>query len=87
METTTTNNKGLGEFLGRYWSILLWIVTGVFAAGGLYSQFSALESHVLTIEGRLDKKVRVINDLEARIQELEKKEAYLEGFTEGRRSK
>lgn len=85
MERTT--NKGIGEFLGRYWSILLWVVTGVFAAGGLYSQFSALETQVYNIEERLGKKVVIINQLEARIQELEKKEAYLEGYTNGRESK
>lgn len=74
--------NSLVSFLSKYWSIMLWIVTAIFAAGGLYAEFSAMEARVEVIEKRLDKKIQTLNTIEGRIIELEKREAYLEGYTD-----
>lgn len=78
-------STNLSEFMGKYWSILLWFAGAVFPAGGLYSQFSSLEMEVETLNDRLDKKIVVINQLEERIIELEKQEAYLQGYTDAKK--
>lgn len=66
-------------FITKYWGVLLWIVTAIFAAGGLYSQFAAMSER----QNVMSDKIRELNKLESRIIELEKRESYLEGFKDG----
>lgn len=66
-------------FVSRYWGVLLWIVTAIFAAGGLYSQFAAMDER----QNVMDKQIQELKELEVRIIELEKRESYLEGFKDG----
>lgn len=48
------------------------ILTLIFLAGMAYAEFKIMQLEIDTIEDRLDKKIKIINDLEDRIIELEK---------------
>jgi len=51
---------------------LIHILTLIFLAGMAYAEFKIMQMEINTIEDRLDKKIKIINDLEDRIIELEK---------------
>ena len=51
---------------------LIHILTLIFLAGMAYAEFKIMQLEIDTIEDRLDKKIKIINDLEDRIIELEK---------------
>ena len=48
-------------------SNLIWIIGLVFASGVVYSEFKTLHQQVNTLEQRLEKKIIIINELEAEI--------------------
>ena len=51
---------------------LIHILTLIFLAGMAYAEFKIMQMEIDTIEDRLNKKIKIINDLEDRIIELEK---------------
>ena len=51
---------------------LIHILTLIFLAGMAYAEFKIMQMEIDTIEDRLDKKIKIISDLEDRIIELEK---------------
>ena len=51
---------------------LIHILTLIFLAGMAYAEFKIMQMEIDTIEERLEKKIKIINDLEDRIIELEK---------------
>ena len=51
---------------------LIHILTLIFLAGMAYAEFKIMQMEIDTIEERLDKKIKIINNLEDRIIELEK---------------
>ena len=48
------------------------IMIGIFSLGGIYSRFLIMENDIEVIEHRLEKKVKLINELDKRIDNLEK---------------
>lgn len=48
------------------------IILVIFAAGGLYSEFRMMRAQLETIEQRLDKKIKMINEHDKRLYKLEK---------------
>jgi flagellar biosynthesis chaperone FliJ len=48
------------------------IIGLIFLAGMAYSEFRIMQMEITTIEHRLDKKIKLINELEKRIDKLEK---------------
>ena len=48
------------------------IIMAIFLAGGLYSEFRMMKAKLDTVEARLDKKIKLINELDKRIDKLEK---------------
>ena len=52
--------------------MLIWLVAAVFAAGGIYAEFSSLKMELHTVHDRLDKKIIVITNIEERIYSIEK---------------
>ena len=40
---------------------IIWIVGIIFTMGTAYSNISHLEEHILTVEKRLEKKIKVLN--------------------------
>ncbi len=51
---------------------IIWIVGIIFTMGIAYSQIAQLDEDILVLEKRLEKKIKVINECEDRIVELEK---------------
>ena len=52
---------------------LVHIITLIFLAGMAYAEFRIMQMEIETIEQRLDKKIKIINALEERIDYLEDK--------------
>lgn len=75
------------SFLKENWSMLIWIVAAVFAAGGIYAEFSSLKMELHTVHERLDKKIIVINDIEDRIYILEMHDEYEKGYKDSQNNK
>ena len=51
---------------------LIHVLTLIFLAGMAYAEFKIMQMEIDTIKERLDKKIKIINNLEDRIIELEK---------------
>jgi len=47
------------------------IITLIFLAGMAYAEFRIMQMQIETIEKRLDKKIKVMRDMEGRIDKLE----------------
>jgi CII-binding regulator of phage lambda lysogenization HflD len=57
---------------------IIWIVGIIFTMGIAYSQIAQLDEDILVLEKRLEKKIKVLNECEDRIVELEKELARIE---------
>mgnify|MGYP006970489926 FL=1 len=75
------------SFLKENWSMLIWLVAAVFAAGGIYAEFSSLKMELHTVHERLDKKIIVINNIEDRIYVLEMHDEYEKGYKDSQNNK
>jgi hypothetical protein len=51
---------------------LVHIITLIFLAGMAYAEFRIMQLEIETIDQRLDKKIKMINELEDRIIKIEK---------------
>jgi len=74
----------INKFLSNNWSIIVGLLAAIFTAGTLFSEFTALKTELQTIHERLDKKIKVINELEDRIIDIEKELQYEKGYIEGK---
>jgi hypothetical protein len=77
----------VNNFLQKNWSIVVWLVAAVFAAGSIYAEFTTIKSELVSVRGRLDKKIIVIDGLEKRIINLEKEVEYEKGYLQGKKEK
>ena len=78
MPTESANN-----FVAKYWTILIWVVAAIFAAGGIHAEFTMQKIKINAIDARLDKKIKIIKELEERILDMEKQLEYDRGYIEG----
>ena len=76
--------NNINKFLSNNWSIVVGLLAAIFTAGTLFSEFTALKTELSTVHERLDKKIKVINELEDRIVDIEKELQYENGFLEGK---
>lgn len=74
----------LNKFLSNNWSIVIGLLASIFTAGSIFAEFTALKQELSTVHERLDKKIKVINELEDRIIDIEKEIQYEKGFLEGK---
>ena len=51
---------------------IIWVCGLIFSMGIAYSQIAQLDEDIIVLEKRLEKKIKVINECEDRIVELEK---------------
>lgn len=58
---------------------IIWIIGIIFTMGIAYSQINQLGVDIIVLEKRLEKKIKIINENEDRIVNLEKELARLEG--------
>ena len=72
------------KFLSNNWSIIVGLLAAIFTAGTLFSEFTALKNELQTVHERLDKKIKVINELEDRLVDIEKELQYEKGYLEGK---
>lgn len=79
------NEVNLNKFLTNNWSIVVGLLAAIFTAGTLFSEFTALKSELTIVHERLDKKIKVINELEDRIVDIEKEMQYEKGLLEGKK--
>ena len=50
----------------------MWFVIAVFTAGGVFSEFTSVKTELTMVHNRIDNKVKVINELEDRLIDIEK---------------
>ena len=74
----------LNKFLSNNWSLVVGFLAAIFTAGTIFAQFTALQAELSTVHERLDKKIKVINELEDRIIDIEKELQYEKGYLEGK---
>tara|TARA_B110000305_G_C19168740_1_gene506161 strand:+ start:119 stop:361 length:243 start_codon:yes stop_codon:yes gene_type:complete len=75
----------VNKFLANNWSVVVVVLGAIFTAGSIFSEFTALKSELSTVHERLDKKIKVISELEARIIDIEKEIEYEKGYLEGKK--
>ena len=51
---------------------IIWVVGIIFSMGMAYSQIGQIDENIKVLEQRLDKKIKLLNECEDRIIELEK---------------
>lgn len=59
---------------------IIWIIGIIFTMGIAYSQIAQLSDDIIVLEERLEKKIKLINESEDRIVELEKEIIRLKKF-------
>jgi len=74
----------INKFLANNWSLIVGLLAAIFTAGTLFSEFTALKNELNTVHERLDKKIKVINELEDRLVDIEKELQYEKGYLEGK---
>ena len=74
----------LNKLIVDNWSIVVGLLVAIFTAGTIFAQFTALQVELTNVHDRLDKKIRVINELEDRIVDIEKELQYEKGYLEGK---
>lgn len=74
----------VNKFLSNNWSIVVVLLGAIFTAGTIFAEFTALKTELSTVHERLDKKIKVINQLEDRIIDIEKELQYEKGLIDGR---
>ena len=74
------------SFIKNNLSIVVSFVAAVFAAGGIFSEFTSLKDEIHLVYERLDDKIIVIDRLESRILEIEKQLEYERGLLEAKKN-
>ena len=72
-------------FIKNNLSIVISFVAAVFAAGGIFSEFTSLKDEIHLVHERLDEKIIIIDKLETRILEIEKQLEYERGLLEAKK--
>lgn len=67
----------------QYWQPLVGIATFLVAGGIFYGKVVSMQQQLGEIEDRQDRQFQLIQALEKRNEELEKKAAYAEGYHDG----
>jgi hypothetical protein len=79
------------DFLSKNWSIIIGVLTAVFVAGGIVSEFRILSAEIQELKREMEIKFKQMNDerdrksdwleeQEQRIDDLEEWKAYEDGY-------
>ena len=71
-------------FVKNNLSVVISFVAAVFAAGGIFAEFTALKDEIHLVHDRLDEKIITIDRIEARLLDIEKKLEYERGLLEAK---
>ena len=74
----------LNKLIVDNWSIVVGLLVAIFTAGTIFAQFTALQVELTNVHDRLDKKIKVIKELEDRVVDIEKELQYEKGYLEGK---
>ena len=74
-------------FVKNNLSVVISFVAAVFAAGGIFAEFTALKDEIHLVHDRLDEKIITIDRIEARLLDIEKKLEYERGLLEAKKKK
>ena len=72
------------KFIKNNFSIVVTFVAKFFAAGGIFSEFTALKDEINLVHDRLDEKIILIDRIQSRLLNIEKKLEYERGYIEAR---
>jgi len=72
-------------FIKNNLSIVISFVAAVFAAGGIFSEFTSLKDEIHLVHERLDEKIIIIDKLKTRILQIEKQLEYERGLLEAKK--
>jgi hypothetical protein len=75
------------SFIKNNLSIVISFVAAVFAAGGIFSEFTSLKDELHLVHERLDDKIIIIDRIEMRILEIEKQLEYERGLLEANKKR
>lgn len=67
-------------FVKNNLSVVISFVVAVFTAGGIFAEFTALKDEIHLVHDRLDEKIIIIDRIETRLLEIEKKLEYERGL-------
>lgn len=71
------------SFIAKYWQTFAGISFVIFAAGALHADNESTKSDVQVISARLEKKIKIISEMEDRLFELEKEQSFHDGYEQG----
>ena len=63
---------------------IIWIIGIIFTMGIAYSQIAQLDEDIVVLENRLEKKIKILNENEDRIVEIEKELATIKSCNNDR---
>lgn len=69
----------------NYWQPLVGVATFLVAGGIFYNKVVTMQQKQTEIEARQDRQFQLIQSMEKRISEIEKKEAYEDGLRDGKK--
>lgn len=69
-------------FIKNNISVVISFIVAVFTAGGIFAEFTALKDEIHLVHERLDEKIIVLDNIEKRILDMEKKAEYERGLLE-----
>tara|TARA_R100001509_G_scaffold159427_1_gene125917 strand:+ start:280 stop:531 length:252 start_codon:yes stop_codon:yes gene_type:complete len=69
-------------FIKNNLSVVISFIVAVFTAGGIFAEFTALKDEIHLVHERLDEKIIVLENIEKRILDIEKKAEYERGLLE-----
>ena len=69
-------------FIKNNLSVVISFIVAVFTAGGIFAEFTALKDEIHLVHERLDEKIIVLDNIEKRILDIEKKAEYERGLLE-----
>lgn len=79
-------SKMADTFIKDNLSLVVSFIVTVFTAGGIFAEFTALKDEIHLVHERLDEKILVIDNLENRILQIEKKAEYERGFLQAKKN-
>jgi len=74
-------------FIKNNISVVISFIVAVFTAGGIFAEFTALKDEIHLVHERLDEKIIVLDNIEKRILDMEKKAEYERGLLESEKKR
>lgn len=70
------------EAFKEYPQVFAWLIAGIFVMGGMYFEFQLFQAEQDKFESRLDKKIKIINSHDERLDIIEEYISYEKGYNQ-----